>query len=177
MVDFLIPVFQVRELGPQNGEVAVLDSHSQYQRAASRNGRTLPILLSLSENRAFYRACPPLYQPCGLTPPGERGQQASPSCFFTNRTSYSSCPLPACQLCPSSVGNEDLTCLEIYLPFSLCVFLLCVVGQYDFEIFNIPFRWFISPQMPSIGEVLTVNIIDMWSWKDLSVLSSLLFYR
>lgn len=87
MVNILI---QMREQGPQRGEAAVLNPHSQYQRAVSRSRRTFPVLVSSPENRAFVRACP-------LTP------------FFTNRTCCSSCHLPASRLCSCSVGNDDRT--------------------------------------------------------------------
>lgn len=67
MVGILIPVFQMRDWGLQSGEVTVLNSHSQYCTVVFSNGRTLPVLVSSSENRAFLRACPLLSQRCGLT--------------------------------------------------------------------------------------------------------------
>lgn len=46
MVNILI---QMREQGPQRDEAAILNPHSQYQRAGSRSGRTFPVLASSPE--------------------------------------------------------------------------------------------------------------------------------
>lgn len=62
----------------------------------------------------------------------QRGQQTSPSTVLYQQNILQS----ASQLLPCSVGNEDLTHLEI----GLCVFLVCVLEQYDLEMLIVTLR-------------------------------------
>lgn len=113
IVDILIH-FPDEGTGRPSGEVTVLNPHSRYLRVVCRmEGCSC---LSFYENRAFFRT----YSDTLLSSPIEHPLVL----------------LPDSQFFPCSVGNENLTHLEKYTHFSFCIFLLCVVGQYDFEMLS-----------------------------------------